>query len=287
MERSQYYPRISVVTPSFNQGEFLEATLRSVITQRYPNLEYVVIDGGSTDNSVSIIQRHEADLAYWVSERDQGHAHALNKGFARTSGEIMCWLNSSDLYFPWTLETVAEVFSRFPQVEWITGTRSMFDVHGRLRVVVPTFGTNLYDILAGNHRGIQQESVFWRRSLWERVGSRLDETLTCAADLDLWLRFVECAPLCHVETVLGGFRVHDERLGKTGDDLYEREAGQLHARFVAGHDGRARRRARLIRSIGSGKMEPIAQGLGRIGILPWYRHTRILFDFARMTWMLR
>ena len=198
----QDHPRISVVTPSFNQGEFLEATLRSVITQGYPELEYVVIDGGSTDDSVGIIERYEADLAYWVSEPDQGHAHALNKGFARTTGEIMCWINSSDMYYPWTLETVAEIFSQLPQVDWIMGTSSMFDVSGRPRVVASASGVNVYDVLAGHYRCIQQESVFWRRSLWERAGGRLDQSLTCAADLDLWLRFFRLAPLYHVETLL-------------------------------------------------------------------------------------
>ena len=151
-------PRISVVTPSFNQGEFLEATLRSVITQGYPELEYVVIDGGSTDDSVSIIERYEADLAYWVSEPDQGHAHALNKGFAKTTGEIMCWINSSDLYYPWTLETVAEIFSQLPQVDWIMGMSSIFDVCGRPRVVASASGVNVYDVLAGHYRSASSRS---------------------------------------------------------------------------------------------------------------------------------
>ena len=128
-------PRISVVTPSFNQGEFIEDTLRSVTTQGYPALEYIVIDGGSADESASIIERHEAELAYWVSEPDEGHAHALNKGFAKTTGEIMCWLNSSDMHYPWTLETVAQIFTDLPEVEWIQGVGSWFDVSGRPRAV--------------------------------------------------------------------------------------------------------------------------------------------------------
>lgn len=170
MRALETHPRISVVTPSLNQGEFLEATLCSVISQQYPALEYIVVDGGSTDGSVGIIERYEADITHWISEPDRGHADALNKGFARTTGEIMCWINSSDLHYPWTLATVAEIFTQFPQVEWISGTGSMFDEDGRLRVVVSSPGVNLYDILAGDYRGIQQESVFWRRSLWERAG---------------------------------------------------------------------------------------------------------------------
>jgi len=280
-------PRISVVTPSFNQGEFLEATLDSVIAQGYPELEYVVVDGGSSDESVAIIKRHEAGLAYWVSEADEGHAHALNKGFARTTGEIMSWINSSDLYYPWTFQTVAEVFSQFPQVEWITGKGSMFDAAGRLRIIVTEPGINVFDVLAGDYRGIQQESVFWRRSLWERAGGRLDQTLTCAADLELWLRFFELAPLYRVETLLGGFRVHDERLGKADGDMYGREAQQLHSRFICRHDRRTLARARVIRAIGPGRRKRIGEGLNRLGILSWYEHPRVLFDFDHMVWTVQ
>jgi len=287
VDTSKDRPRISVVTPSYNQGEFLEATLRSVLSQGYPDLEYVVIDGGSTDESVSIIERHEADFAYWVSEPDEGHAHALNKGFARATGDIMGWINSSDMYYPWTLETVAEVFTQLPQVDWIMGRSSIFDARGRLRVVASTSGVNVYDILAGDYRGIQQESVFWRRGLWERAGGGLDQTLTYAADLDLWLRFFELAPLYHVETLLGGFRVHDERLGKAGDDLYGREAKELHARFVSRHDRRSLARARLIQLVGTGRRRMVAEGLGKLGILAWYRHHHVVFDFDQMVWALR
>jgi len=283
----QDHPRISVVTPSFNQDEFLEATLRSVITQGYPELEYVVIDGGSTDDSVSIIERYEADLAYWVSEPDQGHAHALNKGFAQTTGEIMCWVNSSDLYYPWTFEIVAEVFAAFPQVEWITGAISMVDVCGRPKVVASASGVNVFDVLAGDYRWrIQQESVFWRRSLWERAGGRLDQALTCAADLDLWLRFFRLVPLYRVGTLLGGFRVHDDCLGDAGDDLYGREAKQLHSRFVSRYDRTSLARARLIRLFGDGKRKMVVKGLSEIGLLPWYKHPQVVFDFDHMVWAI-
>ncbi len=284
----QDHPRISVVTPSFNQGEFLEATLRSVLTQGYPDLEYVVIDGGSTDDSVNIIERHQADLAHWVSEPDEGHAHALNKGFARTTGEIMCWINSSDMYYPWTLETVAEIFSELPEVQWIQGVGSWFDIHGRPRAVPPASrALNVYDVLAGHYLGIQQESVFWRRSLWERAGGRLDQSLTCAADLDLWLRFYRLAPLCHVQTLLGGFRVHGDQLGDLGNGLYQREAGQLYARFLTSYDRRSRARARLLRLVGPNLSRIVGDRLNRAGLLPWYRHPRVVFDFDRLTWLLR
>jgi glycosyltransferase involved in cell wall biosynthesis len=281
-------PRISVVTPSFNQGDLIEPTLRSVIDQGYPDLEYVVVDGGSTDGSADIIRGHEADLAWWVSEPDKGHADAINKGFARTSGEIMCWINSSDLYYPWTFETVARIFAQLPEVEWISGVGSMFDVDGGPRMVASASRTfNVYDFLAGDYRWIQQESVFWRRSLWERAGGRLDPTLTRTADFDLWLRFFRLAPLCHVQTVLGGFRVHGDRLGDGGGGQYGRDAEALHARFVAGYDRRSLARAQLVRALGSRHTTVVGDALCKIGVLPWYKHPRVVFDFDSLTWTLR
>jgi len=280
-------PTISVITPSLNQGGFLAATLDSVLSQAYPALEYVVVDGGSTDGSVDTIQRYQDKLAYWVSEPDCGHAHALNKGFARTSGEVMCWINSSDLYYPWTFTTVAEIFSQFPQVEWITGVGTQFDVAGRPKVVGTASGMNIYDVLAGDYRWIQQESVFWRRGLWERAGARLDDNLRCAADFELWLRFFRLAPLYSVGTLLGGFRVHGDRLADAGDDLYEREAGEAHARFVSEFDRTSLMRARLVRLIGPGKRRVISEKLGKLGVMPWYRHPRVVYDFERMAWTIR
>ena len=280
-------PRISVVTPSYNQAQFLEATLTSVLGQGYPNLEYIVIDGSSTDGSADIIRRHEADLTYWVSEPDEGHAHALNKGFAHTSGDIMCWINSSDMYYPWTLATVAEIFSQLPQVEWLTGVGSQFDPQGRPRVVSVAPGMNIYDVLAGDYRWIQQESVFWRRSLWERAGGGLDESLRCAGDFDLWLRFFRCTPLYRAATLLAGFRVHDDRLGETADGQYEREATAVQARFVADSERRLRARGMLIRALRPHGIRDIADSLGKTPVLPWYKHPRVLYDFSRGAWTLR
>jgi hypothetical protein len=278
-------PTISVVTPSFNQVAYLESTMRSVIEQEYPGLEYVVIDGGSTDGSVEAIRKHQKHLSYWVSEADGGHSDALNKGFARTSGNIMCWINSSDIHYPWTLATVAEVFSALPQVEWITGIPTELGMAGGPRSVWPAY-TNIYDVLAGSAGTIQQESVFWRRSLWDRAGATLDQTLRCAGDFDLWLRFFRLAPLYHVQTVLGGFRVHGDRLADVGDGLYEREMNMLCARMLSAADERTRRRARMVRALGTGRGKFLVRGLEHAGIWTWYKHPRIVFDFELGRWVV-
>jgi glycosyltransferase involved in cell wall biosynthesis len=279
-------PRISVVTPSFNQAAYVEATIRSVVSQAYAGLDYVVVDGGSTDGSVDIIARHQEAFAFWVSEPDHGHAHALNKGFAQTSGDIMCWINSSDLHYPWTLQTVAEIFTDLPDVEWIMGMPSQFSSAGGPRSV-RSGSVNAYDILAGHHRSIQQESVFWRRRLWERAGGTLNADLVHAADFDLWLRFMRLAPLHHVDTLLAGFRVHDDRLGDAGGGPYERESAALRARFISQSDRRSLSRARLVRFVGPGRRKVVGDALHKSGFWPWYRHPRVSFDFAEEKWVRR
>ncbi len=275
-----------MVTPSFDQREFLDSTLQSVLGQGYPGLEYVVVDGGSSDGSADLVRAHESDLAWWVSEPDHGHPDAINKGFAHTTGEIMCWINSSDVQYPWTLQTVAEIFAQLPEVQWLLGVPSELGLSGGPKKVAPAY-FNVYDVLAGRYRWIQQESVFWRRSLWERAGGSLDVALPRAADFDLWLRFLRLAPLYHVETVLGGFRNHDNRLGDQTDGRYEQEAASLLPAFAASVDERTRRRARLVRLVARDRRKLAGQALHVSGLWPWYRHPRIGFDFARERWLTK
>jgi hypothetical protein len=230
-------PRISIITPSYNQGRFLEETLVSVISQRYPDLEYLVMDGGSTDGSVDIIRRYDGQLAYWTSGRDAGQYDALNRGFARTTGEVMAWLNSDDKYTPWALHVVGEIFASLPEVEWVTTQYPLtWDEDGRaIRCTYQPVYSQRGFFRGENLPGagwyatgfIQQESTFWRRSLWQRAGAYLDTSLKLASDFELWSRFHQHGELYGVPTPLAGFRVHPNQ--KTARHLkeYIEEAKQV------------------------------------------------------------
>jgi glycosyltransferase involved in cell wall biosynthesis len=212
--------KISIVTPSFNQANYLDQTIRSVLVaadNSQAKLEYVLIDGGSTDGSKAIIQRHASSLAWWCSEKDNGQYDAINKGFDRTTGDIMGWLNSSDLYFPWTLSTVCEVFDKYPYIQWIASLRKFcIQEDGSFEGMekMPGFaGRSLYCGLhggPGNSDFIQQETVFWRRELWNKIGSRIPDHCKFAADFHLWAEFFKHAPLYGVDCPLAGFRFHGD-----------------------------------------------------------------------------
>ena len=205
---------ISVVTPSFNSITYIDACLRSVLDQGYSELEYIVVDGGSSDGTVDIIRRYAGQLAYWVSEHDSGHYDAVNKGFAQATGEIMCFINSDDMLAPGGLAIVEEVFNQFPEVSWISGIPSVWDERGKMverGSRAPVYGRKY--LLSGEHdgrilRGVQQESCFWRRSLWDAAGGKIDTRWDLAGDFDVWTRMARHAELVGVDAVLSGNRRH-------------------------------------------------------------------------------
>lgn len=213
------WPKITVVTPSLNQGRYIESTILSVLNQGYPNLEYIIIDGGSTDNSLEIIDKYDSYIHYWCSEPDNGQYHAINKGFNHADGDIYCWLNSDDMFCPWALFTVAVIFMQLPEVRWVTTIHKMlWDANGFCMRVDSIPGYSKEAFFDGRylpHRRrsfgwIQQESTFWRGDLWKEVGG-LNVEYSLAADFDLWTRFFRHAELYGVATPLGGFRVHEKQ----------------------------------------------------------------------------
>lgn len=210
------FPKISVVTPSFNQGPFIEATILSVIEQAYPNLEFIVIDGGSTDNTIEILKKYDKHIHFWVSEKDKGQSHAINKGFQKCSGEIVCWLNSDDLFEPGSLFKVAEAFMS-SKAEVVVGRCAMFsDISGK-ELLLDSGQVSFYSLLRfwRNHFCPPQPSIFFKQVLLERVGF-LNEELHYGMDLDLWLRMAYNSRFHSIPEVLARYRVHDQ--SKTGSE---------------------------------------------------------------------
>jgi glycosyltransferase involved in cell wall biosynthesis len=207
------WPSISIVTPSYQQAEYLERTLRSVLDQGYPALEYVVMDGGSQDGSVNIIQRYAARLKHWQSERDNGLSHALKAGFAHTKAEIMAWLNSDDMLLPGTLHRVGQYFATHPEVDAVYGHRVLIQEQDQQigRWVLPPHDAEFnrwVDYLP-------QETLFWRRSAFEKAGG-IDASFRFAVDWDLILRLQNTgAVFRRLPYFLGAFRVHEAQKSQT------------------------------------------------------------------------
>lgn len=206
------YPKVSIVTPNFNGGKFLEETILSVIGQNYPNLEYIVIDGGSTDNSLHIIEKYSKFFAYWESKPDNGLYHGLQKGFEKSSGEIMGWINSDDILQKKSLFAVSEIFSNNPRIQWIQGYPVVIDEMGRIVYHRPHVSSKYFFYLKDYHDGrfIQQESTFWKRTLWDKAGGYISTQNKYAGDFELWIRFFQHEQLYITNTIIGAFRMRGE-----------------------------------------------------------------------------
>lgn len=220
------WPKISIVTPSYNQGQFLERTILSVLNQNYPNLEYIIIDGGSTDKSVEIIKKYEKFLAYWTSEKDNGQADAIRKGFDRSTGEILAYLNSDDVYLPETLTRVAKAFQSNSEIKIVYGNEYLIDQAGqitgerRLTGYIP-FVSKL-GFLYGGFR-IYQPASFWTRELYFAVGG-IDTVFCHCMDDDLFTRFALAqAKWKFVRQCLAGFRIHQVSKTSTLQHIAKKE----------------------------------------------------------------
>lgn len=207
-EKMQDAPLVSIITPSFNQAAFLEQTIRSVLEQDYPNIEYWVIDGGSTDNSVEIIKQYAPRLAGWVSEKDKGQADGINKGLAKATGEIIGWLNSDDLYYPGAIAGAVEDFRLHPEASFVFSDVESIDEHGNAFNLMRYDDWKLPDLMTFHIIG--QPGVFMRRAVLEQAGY-LDLNYNYLLDVQLWLRIAAIAePYYAPEEVWAAARIHSD-----------------------------------------------------------------------------
>lgn len=244
-------PRITVITPSYNQGQYLEATIQSVIAQRYPNIEYIIRDGGSTDNSIAIIRKYEPWISHWTSEPDGGPADAINRAFAGATGDILAWLNSDDMYLPGALHAAAEVFMTLPEVDLVYGEGWYIDERGH-RIEPCRFVRRRFERLyLVNKDPILQPAAFWKRSLWESTGP-LDTSLRWVFDWEWFIRAHDRGRFHYLPIELANYRVQPEALTRTGGLSRQLEHGRVTRRYGAWwHPNHIVQQARRFDAIGS------------------------------------
>lgn len=220
------FPRISVITPSYNQAAFLERTIRSILDQNYPNLEYIIIDGGSTDGSVEIIKRYSSQLAFWESTPDRGQSHAINKGLQRASGDWVCWQNSDDIFYSPAFFLVSRVIQRNPQLDFIIGDINLIDESDNLIrpmcYVKPTYKSLLAEGMV-----LTNQAAFWRRNINYGIGW-LDESLHYGFDYEWFLRLLKHTNKSHhIPRYLGALRFHDETKTSLNQDKFKSEYREI------------------------------------------------------------
>jgi glycosyltransferase involved in cell wall biosynthesis len=221
-------PLVSIITPSFNQAPYLEETIRSVLSQDHPCLEYMIVDGGSTDGTVEIIKKYEQKLSWWVSEKDKGQTDAINKGFARASGEFLAWINSDDTYTPDAVSAAVKYLQEHPNVGMVYGDCNFINEAGR---VIGKFNSaqTSYRLLRQGYAHIPQQTMFFRADLWKQVGP-LDPSFYFAMDYDLWTRIAARTEIKYIPQTWANFRLHTS--GKTimADDRCWPEMIRVHYR---------------------------------------------------------
>jgi glycosyltransferase involved in cell wall biosynthesis len=215
---------VSIITPSFNQAAYLEQTILSVLEQDHPHIEYIVVDGASTDNSVDIIRKYKSKLAYWVSEKDNGQADAINKGFARATGEIIAWLNSDDYYLAGAVGAAVKIFEEHPEVVLVYGNMLAVDEHGKTFNTLNYKQLTLEDLLC--FQIIGQPAVFIRRSALQVAGG-LDPTFHFLLDHYLWIHLAQQGKILHVNQTWAAARYHVEAKNRAKAAEFGREAFRI------------------------------------------------------------
>jgi glycosyltransferase involved in cell wall biosynthesis len=227
--------KISVVTPSLNQVRFIEETILSVINQNYPNLEYIIADGGSTDGTIEIIRKYESKLAFWSSEKDNGQTDAINKGLKKATGEIVCWINSDDILLPNALQNVADFFKENPKTEFLNGFTLKIDKESNILFTNHILKQNAWFAKFGVFN-IAQQSMFWRKRLMDRIGY-LDESFHAEMDKEFLIRIFESkAKIGAINKNLGAIRIHDETKTSIGGNIWIRDKEEIRKRYHGKYD---------------------------------------------------
>jgi len=221
-------PLVSIITPSFNQARYLEATIQSVLSQNYPRSEYIIMDGGSTDGSVEIIKKYESKLAWWVSEKDQGQTDAINKGLAHAKGDILAWINSDDIYEPNAISSAVDFLQAHPEIGLVYGDANYINEAGGVIGRFPAAQTDLVRLRRG-YVHIPQQAAFFRADLWRAVGP-LDPSFYFAMDYDLWVRLAAHSQVKYIPQTWANFRLHTSGKTISADDRCWPEMLRVHYR---------------------------------------------------------
>ncbi len=218
-------PKVSIVTPSYNQGDFLRLTIQCVLEQDYPNLEFIIIDGGSTDNTLDVIREFESEIAYWISEPDNGQSHAINKGFAKATGDIHYWLCSDDLLEKGALQYVVAQLQDKKGPQWLVGAANLITKNGTIKGVRTPDVIDENTFLSWANNWIPTQSTFWNKEMW-KVAGPFDEQLHFVMDLALWEKMYRVNDPVITDKVLGRYRFHDDAksISRTDESKKERTA---------------------------------------------------------------
>jgi len=229
-------PTVSVITPSYNQVDYLRETLESVVRQRDDIHEYFVFDGGSNDGSVELIREFEAKIDHWITEKDKGQSDAIHKGFSRATGDIIYWLNSDDVVLPGAIRRVREAFAKNPSWDVLTSYSTWIDQESKVLFMKRVPGESASMMRLGVHH-VTQQTCFFRRSLYEKIGG-LNLDLHCMMDIDLWFRMTHAGAVWgHLPTYLGAFRVQPEAKGSKWRKQYAEEVTWMKQRFPEFYGG--------------------------------------------------
>ena len=226
---AENFPLVTVVTPSYNQSAYLEATIRSVLEQDYPAIEYFVMDGGSDDGSIDIIRKYERRLAGWVSEKDKGQTDAINKGFARAKGKYLAWLNSDDLWLPGAVSAAVRALEADESLGMVYSDADIINGSGAVIGQFHAKQTN-YTLVRAGYVHIPQQTAFFRKSLWDKVGP-LDTSFYFAMDYDLWVRLAAISTLRYLPQKWAQFRLHEDAKTIAADERCWPEMLRVHYRL--------------------------------------------------------